>query len=196
VMRAHKQERVVPGAEKRVGASSDAYQRDVAARAALSARDAILLLFRPGAGQKQVAATRCHVATCHVSCFEIRTPPSKYRPASFQIQTLFLPDPVCAAFSPSPAPNTIRRRRARAGAQQVQTSKGVEIGQQHPCGNRPPGCQRISQSFAARNRGAFSPRPQANPPFHPAFRGSMCESVCHTRAKHAGLFRLMCGLKE
>ena len=68
----------------------------------------------------------------------------------------------------------------RAGAQQVQTSKGVEIGQQHPCGNRPPGCQRISQSFAARNRGAFSPRPQANPPFHPAFRGSMCESVCHT----------------
>ena len=113
VVRAHHQERVVPGAAKRAGASSDAYQRVVSARGALSARDA-LLPFRPGAGQKQVAATRCHVATCHVSCFEIRTPPSKYRPPSFQIQTLFLPDPVCAAFSPSPAPNTIRRRRELA----------------------------------------------------------------------------------
>ncbi len=84
---------------------------------------------------------------------------------------------------PLPAANTIWRRW-RACAQEVQTSRGLEIGQQHPCGNRLPGCQRISQSFAARDWGALSLRPQASRPFPPAFRGSMCESVCLTHEQN------------
>jgi len=102
VVRAHHQERVVPGAAKRAGASSDAYQRVVSARGALSARDA-LWPFRPGAGQKQVAATRCHVAKCRVSCFEIRNPLSRYKPPPFKSpdgprprRTTLSPPPPCS----------------------------------------------------------------------------------------------------